>query len=103
MKLQVFMPRALAWPIERKHRYEALSQAALKAGAVALLTAHHAQDQFETMLLRLARDAGKANSYQSLERTPATLEKRIPINPMAIPMIVKNSTANKAPILRASP
>ena len=65
MKLQVFMPRALALPIERKHRYEALSQAALKAGAVALLTAHHAQDQLETMLLRLTRDPGKANSYQS--------------------------------------
>jgi tRNA(Ile)-lysidine synthase len=42
----------------RRRRYQALSGAAMRAGASVLLTAHHAEDQLETMLLRLARGAG---------------------------------------------
>jgi len=58
-----------AWA--RRERYRALREAAVEAGASAVLLAHHRRDQAETVLLQALRGAGPAG----LAGMPARVER----------------------------
>lgn len=57
----------------RAMRYRLLSQWAIERGLTALLTAHHLDDQAETLLMRLARGAGVRGlgGMRAVARVPA--------------------------------
>lgn len=56
--------------VARVRRYEALARLALDAGIHFVATAHHAQDQLETLLMRLMRGAGPQGMRGIAPRRP---------------------------------
>jgi tRNA(Ile)-lysidine synthase len=56
--LRIEVPRGNLQSRAREARYEALGRWARESGCGALATAHHADDQAETLLMRLARGSG---------------------------------------------
>lgn len=64
----------------RKQRYEALSTMATAVGATHIVTAHHGQDQIETMLMRLLRGSSlKGLSGMAWRRRLAPSDTRPPL------------------------
>ena len=64
-------PKANLQAAARGARYDLLSSWCARHGVLHLLTAHHANDQAETFLLRLARGSGA----EGLASSPAVLER----------------------------
>ncbi|MBL9001519.1 MAG: tRNA lysidine(34) synthetase TilS [Phycisphaerae bacterium] len=62
-------------------RYELLARVARAKGCVAIATAHHADDQAETVLMRLIRGSGPAGLRGVRESRPGPLRLRI-VRPM---------------------
>ncbi|HSM35140.1 MAG TPA: tRNA lysidine(34) synthetase TilS [Longimicrobiales bacterium] len=62
----------------RRARYRVLREAARVAGAATVATAHHADDQAETVLFRLARGAGPAGLVGIRERTSWLIRPLLP-------------------------
>ncbi len=65
----------------RQARWSALDDMAESAGAVAILTAHHAEDQAETVLMRLARGTGMAG-LAGIPEVRSTVGGRLVIRPL---------------------
>jgi tRNA(Ile)-lysidine synthase len=61
----------------RTARYAALADAATRAGATAIATAHHADDRAETFLIRLLRGAGPRGLAVLPPRSPLPLNETL--------------------------
>jgi tRNA(Ile)-lysidine synthase len=76
----------------RDARYEALRDAATRAGAEAIATAHHADDRAETFLLRLLRGAGPTGL--------AVLPPRARGEPLVRPLLYARRSDIRAHLMR---
>ena len=65
----------------RRLRYDALTEVAVEVGATAVLTAHHADDQFETVLMALCRGVGSLGLGGMRWRRPLA-DDRVLMRPM---------------------
>ncbi|NJL30538.1 MAG: tRNA lysidine(34) synthetase TilS [Phycisphaerales bacterium] len=74
----------------RRHRYQALHEMALKAGAHCIVTAHHADDQLETLLMRLLRGTSVHGLSGIAWRRPLriTLPERLSTESAPSPLIL---------------
>lgn len=78
----------------REARYRALAEAASKAGARVIATAHHQDDRAETVLLRLLRGAGARGLAVLPPRAPLELE-----DPVSIELIRPLIRARRADVV----
>jgi tRNA(Ile)-lysidine synthetase-like protein len=97
--------RRLEWPSEmtrvssdqaREARWEALDALAAETDTAAILTAHHAEDQAETVLMRIARGTG----LRGLAGIPAA--RPTPGGRLVLRPLLRRSRAELADLVRAA-